>query len=130
MPTTRSAKSVIKLFLLPAWNEAQFHACSDRLVKAAKSITALNVDDEDDLIILFSEDAMVYGAGSKILIEVNLPEDLVTDNTIGQVTADAMFAVMQGLLPDAYVQCSVSAFSISQGYRATVRRGDAATGAA
>ncbi len=130
MPTTRSAKPVIKLFLLPAWNETQFQACSNRLVNAAKSVTALHVDDADDLIILFSEDAMVYGAGSKILIEVNLPQDLVTDNAAAQATADAVFAAMQGLLPDAYVQCSVSAFSVSHGYRATARRDDAAMAAA
>jgi hypothetical protein len=61
---------------------------------------------------------------------VNLPQDLVADGTVARVTADAMFAVMQGLLPDAYVQCSVSAFGISHGYRAIARRDDAAMGAA
>lgn len=121
MPATRSAKPVIKLYLLPAWNENQFHACSNRLVNAARSVSALHVDQEDDLIILFSQDAMVYGIGGQILIEVNLPEELLVDDAIAQQTADAMFAVMQGLLPDAYVQCTVNTFDISRGYRATVR---------
>src|ERR1700722_5450679 len=125
MPPTRSAKPVIKLFLLPAWNEAQFQACSNRLINAAKSVTALQIADADDLIILFSEDAMVYGGGSKILIEVNLPQDLVSDDTTAQATADAVFAAMQAMLPDAYVQCSVSTFSVSHGYRATAQRDDA-----
>jgi hypothetical protein len=121
MPATHFAKPVIKVYLLPAWNESQFQACFNRLVNAARSVTALHIDKDDDLIILFSQDAMVYGLGAEILIEVNLPQHLVVDDTVEQATADAMFAVIQGLLPDAYVQCTVYPFDTSRGYRATAR---------
>jgi hypothetical protein len=121
MPETRSAKPVVRLYLLPAWNENQFQVCSNRLVNAARSVTALQVDDEDDVIILFSQDAMVNGLGGKILIEVNLPQDMLADDGVAQATADAMFAVMQGLLPDAYVQCTVDSYDIARGYRAMAR---------
>jgi hypothetical protein len=118
MPATRPAKPIIKVYLLPAWNEDQFQACFNRLVNAAKSIAALHVNSEDDIIILFSQDAMVYGLGTEIVIEVDLPQSLVVD-TAEQETADAMFAVMQGFLPKAYIQCKVYAFDTSRGYRAT-----------
>jgi hypothetical protein len=119
MSATHIAKPVIKVFLLPAWNEAQFRACFDRLVKAAQSVTELHVNGADDLIILFSHDAMVYGVGAVILIEVALPQHLVIDNDVETKMANAMYAVMQGLLPDAYIQCGVYSFGTERGYRAT-----------
>ena len=122
MSATHIAKPVIKVFLLPDWNEAQFRACFDRLVRAAQSITGLHINSENDLIILFSQDAMVYGVGAVILIEVALPQELVIDNDVETRTANAMYAVMQGLLPDAYIQCNVYPFGTERGYRATGRR--------
>ena len=119
MSETRSAKPIIKLYLLPAWNENQFRACFTRLVNAAKSVAALQVSDPSDLIILFSQDAMVYGAGSEILVEVNLPRHLLIDDGVEQQTANAIYTVMQGMLPDAYIQCKVYQFSTDQGYRAS-----------
>jgi hypothetical protein len=119
MSATRIAKPIIKLYLLPAWDESQFRACFNRLVNAAKSIAALQVSSASDLIILFSQDAMVYGAGAEILVEVDLPQYLIGDNDVEQQTADAIHAVMRGLLPDAYVQCKVYPFDTERGYRTT-----------
>jgi len=119
MSATRIAKPVIKLFLLPAWNEAQFRACFNRLLKAAQSVAGLHVNTESDLIVLFSQDAMVYGAGTVVLIEVGLPRDLTVNNDVATNTANAIYAVMQGLLQDAYIQCGVYLFDTGQGYRAT-----------
>lgn len=119
MPTTHPAKPVIKVFLLPAWDDAQFRLCFNRLVNAVKSVPALQVNNADDLIILFSHDAMVYGVGAEILVEVDLPEHLVVDDDVESRTANAIHAVMQGLLPEAYIQCKVYLFSTDRGYRAT-----------
>jgi hypothetical protein len=119
MSATRIAKPIIKLFLLPSWDQNQFRACFNRLVKAAQSVTALGVNSENDLIILFSQDAMVYGAGNVILIEVDLPRNLITDDNVETNTANAIHAVMQGQLPDAYIQCNVYQFDTERGYRAT-----------
>jgi hypothetical protein len=119
MPATRFAKPIIKLYLLPAWDEAQFRVCFNRLVNAAKSVIGLQVNSASDLIILFSQDAMVYGLGAEILVEVNLPQHLIVDNDVETRTANAIHAVMQGLLPDAYVQCKVYPFDTERGYRAS-----------
>jgi hypothetical protein len=119
MPATRPAKPIIKLYLLPAWNEAQFRTCFNRLVNAAKSVAALKISDASDLIILFSNDAMVYGVGAEILIEVELPKDLIVDDEVETRTANAIHAAMQGLLPDAYIQCKVYPFATERGYWAT-----------
>ena len=123
MPATRPAKPIIKVYLLPAWNEGQYQACFNRLVNAAKSVAALHVNSEDDIIILFSQDAMVYGLGTEIIIEIDLPQGLVVD-TVEQETADAIFAVVQEFLPNAYIQCKVSAFDTSRGYRVTGMNGE------
>jgi len=119
MPETHAAKPIIKVFLLPAWDVAQFQTCFNRLVNAAKSIAALKVNSPSDLIILFSHDAMVYGVGAEILVEVELPENLIVDGDVENQTANAIYTVMQGLLPDAYIQCKVYPFSTERGYRAT-----------
>jgi hypothetical protein len=92
---------------------------SHRLVNAAKSVTALHVTSASDVIILFSQDAMVYGSGTEILVEVALPQDLIVDNDVENETANAIHAVMQGLLPEAYVQCKVYPFGTDRGYQAT-----------
>jgi hypothetical protein len=119
MPATRVAKPIIKVYLLPAWDEGRFRACFNRLVNAAKSITALHITDASDLIILFSQDAMIYGTGTEVLVEVDLPQDLIVDNGVENETANAIHAVMQGFLPDAYVQCKVYPFNTDRGYHAT-----------
>lgn len=119
MPGAPAAKPIIKIYLLPAWNEGQFQACFNRLFNAAKSVPSLKVEAAKDLIILFSQDAMVYGAGSEILIEVDLPQHLITGDNVETQTANAIHAVVQGLLPDAYVQCKVRLFDTERGYRAT-----------
>lgn len=119
MSATRPAKPIIKVYLLPAWDEAQFRACFNRLVNAAKSVKALQINSASDLIILFSQDAMVYGLGAEILVEVDLPQHLIVDNDVEQKTADAIHAVMRGLLPEAYVQCKVYPFGTERGYRST-----------
>jgi hypothetical protein len=122
MAATRVAKPIIKIYLLPAWDEGQFKACFNGLVRAARSVPALQVNSGSDLIVLFSQDAMVYGLGAEIFIEVNVPRDLIVDNEVENETADAIHAVMQGLLPDAYVQCKVNPFSTDRGYHATGMR--------
>jgi hypothetical protein len=119
MSATRPAKPIIKVYLLPAWDDAQFRGCFNRLVNAAKSVPALRVNSASDLIVLFSQDAMVYGVGAEILIEVDLPQHLIIDDDVETTTANAIHAVMQGLLPEAYIQCKVYPFSTERGYRAT-----------
>jgi hypothetical protein len=119
MSAIRFAKPIIKLYLLPAWDEAQFRVCFNRLVNAAKTVTALQVNDASDLIILFSQDAMVYGLGSEILVEVDLPKHLIVDADVETRTANTIHTVMQGMLPEAYVQCKVYSFDTERGYRAT-----------
>jgi hypothetical protein len=119
MAETRIAKPIIKLYLLPEWDEAQFQTCFTRLVNAARSVAALHVSGPDDLIILFSQDAMVYGLGTVILIEVDLPRDLITDSDVENETAEAIHAVVQGLLPNAYVQCKVYPYGTDRGYQVT-----------
>lgn len=113
------AKPIIKIYLLPAWDEAQFRACFNRLVNAVRSIAALRVKSAGDLIILFSQDAMVYGMGAEILVEVELPQHLILDEDVETRTATAIHGVMQGLLPDSYVQCKVYSFATNRGYWAT-----------
>lgn len=122
MPATRLAKPIIKIYLLPAWDEGQFKDCFSGLVSAARSVPALQVNNASDLIVLFSQDAMVYGLGAEIFIEVHVPQDLIVDNEVENKTADAIHAVVQGLLPDAYVQCKVTSFSTGRGYCATGTR--------
>jgi hypothetical protein len=119
MSATRPAKPIIKLYLLPAWDDAQFRACFNRLVSAAKSVPALGVNSASDLIVLFSQDAMVYGGGAEILIEVDLPQNLIADEDVETRTANSIHAVMQALLPDSYIQCKVYPFGTERGYRAT-----------
>lgn len=119
MSATIVAKPIIKVYLLPAWDEAQFRTCFNRLVNAAKSVASLKIGGPSDLIILFSQDAMVYGLGAEILVEVDLPQHLIADDDVENQTAAAIHAVLQGLLPDAYIQCKVYPFRTDRGYRAT-----------
>ena len=62
---------------------------------------------------------MVYGLGDQILIEVNLPQTLIPGDNVETETVNAIHAVIQDLLPDAYVQCKLYPFDTGRGYRAT-----------
>ena len=119
MPETPVAKPVIKVYLLPPWDEDQLQNCFHCLVEAVKSIPVLQVRSEDDVIVLMNQDRMTYGLGTEILIEVDVSKYLVTIYETEDAIAKALVDVMQALLPDAHIQCKVHPFDTSRGFWAT-----------
>ena len=117
-----NAKPIIKVYLLPAeWTEQELQHCFNSLLDGARSVKSLQVETENDLIVLFPVDAMTKGLGTEIVIEVHVPKELLWTFEIEDDIARKFYAVMQGLLPDAHVQCNVYEFATSHGFRATAR---------
>lgn len=117
-----NAKPIVKVYLLPGeWTEQELQHCFNCLLEGAKSLSALKVVTENDFIVLFPKDAMEKGLGTEIVIEAHIPKHLMLTWELEDDIARKFYAVMQGLLPAAHVQCNVYEFATSHGFRATGR---------
>jgi hypothetical protein len=120
MRPTRFVKPIIKVYLLPAtWGEADYHRYFKELLRAACSVNSLRVRSENDFLVLFPKDAMAYGVGTEIVIEIDVPAHFMLDVDNEDEAVSAIFKVTQDLLPDAYIQCKLYKFGVEHGYWAT-----------
>lgn len=106
-------KLVIKLWCLPNQNEAQLRKIHKGIVAAVERVKQLSLKGKESLIVLFPKDAMQYGLGSEIHIEVTClpepPELEVTGTTgIRHKLATSLGTTVKKLFPKAVVQCDVA----------------------
>lgn len=117
---TRFAKPVITAYLLPGhWSEKDYNQYFKELLRAARSVPSLRVQSEQDFIVLFPKDLMVYGVGTEIVINVDVPAHFMLGDGQADEAVSAIFQVTQDLLPDAYIQCRLHKFDVTCGYWAT-----------
>ncbi len=116
----RPAKPIVRAYWLPnPWVEVDYQSYFNQLLRAACSVTALRVRDENDIIILFPLDIIAYGAGKNILIEADVPAHFMLGPDNMDEVASAFFQVTHEMTPDAYIQCVVRTFDVRHGYWAT-----------
>lgn len=123
-PALPPAKPVVKVYLLPStWMEQDYEDYFRALVRAAASVGSLHVRNEKDMIVLFPKDAMVYGAGTEIVMEVAVPGNLELTEGQKDEALSALRYVTQLRVRGAYVQCTLNEFSVGVGYDVTARDG-------
>jgi phenylpyruvate tautomerase PptA (4-oxalocrotonate tautomerase family) len=108
---------VIKVWCLPEQTEEQLQALHKNLVSAVVSVTELGLKDENEMTMLFPPDAMKYGLGSEIIVEVSsLFEGPKRTDEVRQKLAENIGRVIQNFFPDALVECFIYPFKPSQGF--------------
>jgi len=115
---------VIKVWCLPKLSQQKLEYLFVEIVRAVKNFRELGVKDERDMVVLFPTDAMKYGLGSEIIVEVTglfvRPE--LTDG-VRQRLAQALGIVIKKFLPKAMVECFVFPFDPIQGFWMNPRMG-------
>jgi hypothetical protein len=115
---------VVKVWCLPKLSQKKLEYLFVEIVRAVKKFPELNVKGERDMVVLFPTDAMKYGLGSEIIVEVTglfvKPE--LTDG-VRQRLAQALGITIKGLFPKAMVECFVYPFDPAQGFWMNPRMG-------
>lgn len=109
---------VIKLWCLPQVGEEKLRAVHKSVVAAAVSVKELGVGREDDIVTLFPTDAMQYGLGAEIIIEVSgLPRAVDQErHPVKQQLAERLGIAVHQHFPDAFVNCFMSSYVESYGF--------------
>ena len=103
---------VIKVWCLPAQNEAQLRELHQTIVAAVISVSELKLKDENDMTCLFPPDQMQYGLGSEVIVEVTgLFAKRNRTPQIKKRLAKRLGEAVKGLYPNAKVECFVSTFN-------------------
>ena len=100
-------KMVIKLWCLPKQTEGELQSLHRALIENLIKVE-VGVEDENDVIVLFPPDAMAYGLGSEILIELShipTPPNMRSD-TLKRRLAASTRTVVKRRFPRAHVQGS------------------------
>ena len=115
---------VIKVWCLPKLSQKKLEYLFVEIVRAVKNFRELGVKSERDMVVLFPTDAMKYGLGSEIIVEVTglfvKPE--LTDG-VRQRLAQALGIVVKEFLPKAMVEVFVFPFDPAQGFWMNPRMG-------
>jgi hypothetical protein len=115
---------VIKVWCLPKLSERKLNEVFKGIVSAVESVTELGLKGERSMTVLFPIDAMKYGLGSEIIVEVTglfvKPER--TDGARHRL-AQAIGIVIKGQFPEAMVECFVYPFDPAQGFWTNSRMG-------
>lgn len=115
---------VIKVWCLPKCSERTLNKIHKGIVSAVESVTELGLKGECSMTVLFPFDAMKYGLGTEIVVEVTglfvKPER--TDG-VRQRLAQALGITIKGLFPKAMVECFVYPFDHAQGFWMSPRMG-------
>lgn len=108
---------VIKVWCLPKLSQKKLEYLFVEIVRVVKNFRELGVRGEKDMVVLFPTDAMKYGLGSEIIVEVTglLVKPERTDE-VRQRLAQAIGIVIKGLFPKAVVECFVYPFDPTQGF--------------
>jgi hypothetical protein len=115
---------VIKVWCLPKLSERKLNGVFKGIVSAVESVPELGLKGEKSMTVLFPTDAMKYGLGTEIIVEVTglfvKPER--TDE-VRQRLAEEIGTTVKGLFPKAMVECFVFPFDPTQGFWTNPRMG-------
>ena len=108
---------VIKVWCLPKQSEEELNRLFEAIVKAVEGISELKLKGERSMTVLFPTDAMAYGLGTEIIIEVmGLFEKPERTDEVRNRLARSLGIAVRKLFPLARVQCFVYSFNPSQGF--------------
>jgi len=69
-------KPTIKVWPVPRLTEQQLRELFFNIVRVCQLVPQLHVYDEDDVIVGFPKDAMMFGLGTELVVEVGVPSNL------------------------------------------------------
>ena len=111
---------VIKVWCLPKLAEWELKGLHTAIVSAVVSVSELGLKNEMDMTVLFPTDAMKYGLGSEIIVEVTglfiLCSSKARTEEFRQRLAQAIGTTVKGMFPKAMVECFVYPFDPTQGF--------------
>lgn len=70
------AKPVVKVWCLPKLSEKKLKDLFVGIVDGLKEVPSLGVKNEQDVLVLFPTDAMQYGVGSEIYVEISFAQKI------------------------------------------------------
>jgi len=72
-------KPTVKVWPLPRLTQPQFEELFGDIVQTCKGIRRLQVRDENDIVVGFPQDAMEFGLGIDLVMEVGIPKVFLVD---------------------------------------------------
>ena len=108
---------VIKVWCLPKLSEKKLQTIFKSIVSVVEGIEELGLKGEQSMKILFPTDAMKYGLGTKIIIEVTglFKKPKRTKKVLARL-AKGLGTALHRVFPKALVECSVHPFNPKQGF--------------
>ena len=102
---------LIKVWCLPALEEAALNSLHQDIVKAVVGVHELGCKDENDMTCLFPADMMKYGLGLEIIVEItDLAEGPGRHPNVIQLLAFRVGLAVAERFPTAKVECLVYSF--------------------
>jgi len=108
---------VIKIWCLPKLSQLKLEKIFKSIIKAVENVPELNLRGEKSMTILFPTDAMKYGLGTEIIIEVtSLVEKPERTMEVRKHLATNLGNTIKGIFPKAMVECFIFSFNLEQGF--------------
>lgn len=105
MPRRRQ-KLKVRVECLPVMSEEKLRQLHKEIVARVVSVSAFGVSSEQDMIVLFPKDAMEYGLGDEITVEIsNLRPGIPRGDR--ETLSDLIVGTLKMLFPNSFVDCSV-----------------------
>ncbi len=108
---------IVKVWCLPKMSEEQSKTLFSGIVAAAVSTKWLGVKSESGILCLFPPDAMSYGLGSEILIEISGVSTRARQEMTPEALAEKIGAPVHSMFPRAKVTSHVLEDIIAGGWR-------------
>lgn len=108
---------VIKVSCLPEQSEDELQKLWAALVRAVEEVPELNLKGKNSMTILFPTDAMKYGLGEEIIIEViGLFERPDRTEVIRKRLAVSLATAVAKFFPNAMIECFIIPFNPANGF--------------
>lgn len=108
---------VIKVWCLSEQTEDVLRSIHKNIVCAVVATEVFGLKDENDMTVLFPPDAMKYGLGQEIIIEVTgLFEGPKRTDEVRYQLAKNIGKAVRLFFPDALIECFVYPFNPKQGF--------------
>ena len=107
----------IKTWCLPKLSQGELKKLHNNIVIAVVSIPELDIGNEEEMLNLFPVDAMSYGLGTEISIEITkFPQHVKCGNVIRNKLAEKVGKAVKKMFPSANVECDVSRVDFGAGH--------------
>jgi hypothetical protein len=114
-----SRKPVVKVWCLPEMSQDELRRMHLSIVATFSVMPIFPVIDQGSMVVLFPPDAMEYGKGEEVVIEVsNFDTTKIKRGLLAAKNglAARLVIAVQDSVPRAFVQCTVGPEGLTQGF--------------